>query len=370
MTLGEQATSPSPPPCRHAKNPVTGHCKHCLLATRHSLCVASNPCHLHIGEDVTFWQKVDKHEANLKTRRDNEKKKRALKRNPQGGQVPELEEIIDIDNPASPDDTAAPRKVEAPIDPRDVVTVPDSNEQSPVPPHSPAASVDSLHTENDDNGDGERKEDVDESSDGSLSLLDVSRSDSSTARTVLPRSVQHERKSNAKMFTRVVGAHDARAATVRLALSKVRGGAVQRCKVIRPRGIPPASLHLERYVTSYRYFVLDVFDMSGFSDKKRAALRQFEAQYDNTHREQSLLPHGASAVTSVHSDRHLTERPAFTRQLAQPMHQAPTHPMALSPYGQHSPYVPSPYGQPPMGPAPFYPPGYMPVRIYLQYMYV
>ena len=32
------------------------------------------------------------------------------------------------------------------------------------------------------------------------------------------------------------------------------GGAVQHCKVIRPRGIPPASLHLERYVTSYRCF--------------------------------------------------------------------------------------------------------------------
>ena len=81
------------------------------------------------------------------------KKKRDRKRNQQGGQAPDPDDIIDIDNPASPDDTVAPRKVEAPIDPRDVVTVPDSNEQSPVPPHSPAASVDSLHTENGDNGD-------------------------------------------------------------------------------------------------------------------------------------------------------------------------------------------------------------------------
>ena len=113
--------------------------------------------------------------------------------------------------------------VEAPIDPRDVVTVPDSNEQSPVPPHSPAASVDSLHTENGDNGDEDRKEDVDGSSDDSLSLLDVSRSDSSTARSVLPKSVQHERNSNSKLFPGVTGAHDARGATVRLALSNVRG---------------------------------------------------------------------------------------------------------------------------------------------------
>ena len=85
----------------------------------------SNPCHLHVGEDVTFWQKVDKHEANLKVRRDNEKKKRDRKKNQQGGPAPDPDDIIDIDNPASPDDTAAPQKFEAPIDPRDVITVPE-----------------------------------------------------------------------------------------------------------------------------------------------------------------------------------------------------------------------------------------------------
>ena len=161
MTLGKHATSPSPPPCRHAKDPVTGHCKHCLLATRQSLCVQSNTCHLHVGEDVTFWQKFDKRKANLKARRDNEKKKRDPKKNQQGGPTPDPHDIIDIDNPASPDDTVAPRRVEAPIGPSDVVTVPDSNEQSPMPPHSPAASVDSLHSEDDENGNEDRKEDVD-----------------------------------------------------------------------------------------------------------------------------------------------------------------------------------------------------------------
>ena len=233
LTLGEQA-SPSPPPCRHAKNPVTGHCKHCLLATRKGLCVQSNPCHLHVAEDDTFWQKVAKHEQGLKTRRENEKRKRDRKKAGKALPPPDPSDVIDIEDPASPNDTAAP-KDDAPVDPRDVVTVGDSNEQSPAPPHSPAASVSSLESIGDADDEGDQKDD-DDGSDSTISLLDMSKYTASSARNTLPAKVQHERKSNAKMFARVVGELDARDATLRLHLANARGGAVHECKVVRPQG--------------------------------------------------------------------------------------------------------------------------------------
>ena len=102
--------------------------------------------------------------------------------------------------------------------------------------------------------------------------------------------------------------------------------------------------------------------MSGFSDSKRAALRDFEARYDESARVSSLLPHGALASTSAQHARSSSEGSTHRqRSVAAPAHPAQSHPMALSPYAHHGPFMPSPYGPPPMAP-PFYPPGYGPVR--------
>ena len=108
--------------------------------------------------------------------------------------------------------------------------------------------------------------------------------------------------------------------------------------------------------------------MSGFSDSKRAALRDFEARYDESARVSSLLPHGALASTSAQHARSSSEGSTHRqRSVAAPAHPAPSHPMAHSPYAHHGPFMPSPYGPPPMAP-PFYPPGYGPVRFSATYI--
>ena len=68
MVNKKGARSPSPPPCSHAKHPITKHCKNCLISTRKIVCCKEMPCHRHADESDEFWHRVAAHEITLKQR--------------------------------------------------------------------------------------------------------------------------------------------------------------------------------------------------------------------------------------------------------------------------------------------------------------
>ena len=185
LTLGDRTDSPSPPPCSHSKNPVTGHCKHCLIATRNSLCVQSNPCHKHASEPDTFWAKVAKHASKLENRRAHEKQKRLDNKKPKPHKpivrkMPKLPlEVVHIDVPDSPDEEAAPDH-DAHSSDRDDFT--EELVPQPVPPPSPTASVSPLDSEDEAEG----HQDADGGSQEARSDSTVSPSVAQHQTTVLP----------------------------------------------------------------------------------------------------------------------------------------------------------------------------------------
>ena len=108
--------------------------------------------------------------------------------------------------------------------------------------------------------------------------------------------------------------------------------------------------------------------MSGFSDSKRAALREFEQRYDETARLQSLLPAPSPSVSVQPSSVGFSRRPRDAYSVAPSVSMAHGPPVSTHPYGPPLPYgVPS-YGQPPMLPGPYSPPGFAPVRRFFPFL--
>ena len=259
----------------------------------------------------------------------------------------------------------APVKIDARPRLEEVVTIQDSADTSPaaVPPHSPAASVSPLGSEDEEvaaTGDADATKDYAEDSDSSLSLLDVSAPPFKPHRNVLPAKVSQERNTS-NMFARVVGELDARDATVRLSFANREGGPVETCRIISADGnsIRTACMESLRVLILYVRVVPDVFDMTGFSDRKRAALKEFEARYDESHRMSSIRPLDSTVPTPMpDTARSPHGHLGSASPAAQTLGHLPPH---ISPYGSHNPYAQAPYGAPQMPTGPYYPPGFLPV---------